>query len=85
MMKGEKIVLSTFILEYDHSNVALRIPVTNFEHVFLFFFFTWTSQQNDEQDGLTWSGSRLRAEWFSDPTTWYEGAMCDTIFPKNIW
>ena len=82
MMKGEKnIVLSTFILEYDQSNVALRIPITNFEHIFLFFFFS----QNDEHDGLTWSGSRLRAEWFSDPTTWYEGAICDTIFPKNIW
>ena len=40
MMKGEKnIVLSTFILEYDQSNVALRIPITNFEHIFLFFFF----------------------------------------------
>ena len=54
------IVLSTFILEYDQSNVALRIPVTNFEHIFLFFFFFFS--QNDEHDGLTWSGSRLRAE-----------------------
>ena len=33
------VVLSTFILEYDQSNVALRIPVTNSEHIFLFFFF----------------------------------------------
>ena len=53
------VVLSTFILEYDQSNVALRIPVTNSEHIFLFFFFF---SQNDEHDGLTWSGSRLRAE-----------------------
>ena len=38
--RGKKyIVLSTFILEYDQSNVALRIPITNFEHTFLFFFF----------------------------------------------
>ena len=60
--RGKKyIVLSTFILEYDQSNVALRIPVINFEHIFLFFFSFFFSQ-NDEHDGLTWSGSRLRAE-----------------------
>ena len=61
--RGKKyIVLSTFILEYDQSNVALRIPVTNFEHIFLFFVFCFFFSQNDEHDGLTWSGSRLRAE-----------------------
>ena len=58
--RGKKyIVLSTFILEYDQSNVALRIPITNFEHILLLFFFF---SQNDEHDGLTWSGSRLSAE-----------------------